>query len=113
LARRGLGVRDLDECRVREFLRFWGRRHRPHRAQATLRQLLRYLRTTGVLAPAVVSVKRGTAVLIEEQYATYLREERGLVHATLINDLERWSIGSCSIGLVRGRCDSRNWRLAT
>jgi integrase/recombinase XerD len=87
LARRGLGVRDLDEGRVREFLRFWGRRYRSHRAQATLRQLLRYLRTTGVLAPAVVSVKRGTAVLIEEQYATYLREERGLAPATLINYL--------------------------
>jgi len=87
LARRALGVRDFDEGRVGEFLRFWGRRYRSHGAQAMLLQLLRHLRTTGALRPAVVAVKRGTAALIEEHYATYLREERGLAHATLINYL--------------------------
>ncbi|HJY75904.1 MAG TPA: site-specific integrase [Burkholderiales bacterium] len=87
LAGRGRGARDLDEDRVAEFLRLRRRRYRSHGAQVTLLQLVRHLRTTGVLAPAVVSVKRGTVALIEEQYATYLREERGLAHATLINYL--------------------------
>ncbi len=88
LEHRRLGVRDLDEDRVREFLRLRGRRYRPRRgASRTLAQLLRHLRTAGELAPLVVPAKRGTAAIIEEQYATYLREERGLVPATLINYL--------------------------
>ena len=87
LARRGLGARDLDEGRVTEFLRLRRGRYRPHGAQAALFQLLCYLRRTGALPPAVVAAKRGPAALIEQRYATYLREERGLAQATLINYL--------------------------
>jgi integrase/recombinase XerD len=88
LEHRDLRVGDLDEACVREFLRLRRRRYRPRRGvEATLVQLLRHLRATGTLPPAIVSVKRGSAVPIEEQYATYLREERGLAHATLINYL--------------------------
>ncbi len=88
LEHRRFGVRDLDEDRIREFLRCRGRRYRPRRgAVTTLVQCLRQLRTAGELAPLVVPVKQGTATIIEEQYATYLREERGLARATLINYL--------------------------
>jgi site-specific recombinase XerD len=88
LEQRRLGVRDLDEDRIREFLRYRERRYRPRRGVSrTLVQWLRHLQMAGALAPPVVSVKHGGAAIIEEQYATYLREERGLVRATLINYL--------------------------
>jgi integrase/recombinase XerD len=88
LEHRGLDVHDLDEDCVREFLRLRRRRYRPRRGvEPTFVQLLRYLRAMGALPPPVVSVNRSTAAPIEEQYATYLREERGLTHATLINYL--------------------------
>lgn len=86
LRRRGLGIRDLDEARVSEFLRCRRRRYRGYpAAQTALVQLLGHLRTIGVLARVVVLRERGTTALIEERYATYLREERGLAPATLIN----------------------------
>jgi len=112
LARRGLGVREFDEGRVGEFLRLWRRRYRSHGAQATLVQLRRHLRTAGALAPAVASLKRGPAALIEEQYATYLGEERGLAPATLINYLalvDRFLLDRFRTGPVRlGRLAARD-----
>jgi len=88
LERRGLGIRDIDEARVSEFLRRRRRRYRGEpAAHAALVQLLRHLRTTGVLAPIQVSRQRSATALIEEQYAAYLRAERGLNQATLINYL--------------------------
>jgi site-specific recombinase XerD len=88
MERRKLGVRDLDEDRAREFLRCRRRRYRACRGeQASLVQLLRYLRTAGELPPAVAVVTRGMAAVIEDQYSAYLREERGLARATLINYL--------------------------
>jgi integrase/recombinase XerD len=88
LEHRWLGVRDLDEDRIGGFLRDRRRRYRARRgAEATLVQLLRYLRTSGATPPPVVPIKRGAAALIEEQYIAYLREERGLARATLINYL--------------------------
>lgn len=88
LGRRGLEVHDLVEGRVREFVRWRRRRYRAHRgAQETVIQLLRHLRTTGKLPPAVVLVKSGTAAVIDDQYVTYLREERGLSLATIVNYL--------------------------
>jgi len=88
LEHRRLGMRDLDEDRVGQFLRQRSRRYRPRRgAVRTFVQLLRHLRTAGELAPLVVPLKRDTAAITEEQYATYLHEERGLGRATLINYL--------------------------
>jgi len=105
LERRGLGVRDLDDPRVREFLRWRRRRYRAHRgAEATVVQLLRQLRTAGVIAPTEVLVHRGAATAIEEQYTTYLREERGLARATLINYLplvDRFLVDRFGEGPVR------------
>ena len=104
LAHRGGGVRDLDDGRVAEFLRLRRRRYRPHGAQAALVQLLRYLRAAGALAPAAIAAKRGPAALIEQQYATYLREERGLAPATLINYLalvDRFLLDRFGKGRVR------------
>lgn len=85
---RGHVVHDLDDHRVREFLRWRRRRYREHRGvEATLMQLLRHFRVAAVLPPAAVTVKRGPLAVMEEQYATYLREERGLARATLVNYL--------------------------
>jgi len=111
LARRGLGDRDLDEDRVAEFLRLRRRRYRSHGVRATLLQLLRYLRTTGALPLAVAAVKRGPVALIEQHYATYLREERGLAHTTLINYvalvdrflLDRFGKGPVQLGQLAAR----------
>src|SRR5258705_10208765 len=48
LERRQLGVHDLNDHRVREFLRWRRRRYRAHRGvEATVVQLLRRLRTIG------------------------------------------------------------------
>jgi site-specific recombinase XerD len=49
--------------------------------------LLHYLRKGGVLSPAVVGVKCGRTTEVEGQYATYLREERGLARPTPVNYL--------------------------
>jgi site-specific recombinase XerD len=112
LEHRRLGVRDLDEDRVHEFLRCRGRRYRPRRgALTTFVQLLRHLRTVGELVPLVVPLKHDTAAIIEEQYATYLREERGLAHATLINYLglvdrsllDRFGKGPMRLAQLRAR----------
>lgn len=86
LERCGLGVGDLDDDRVHEFVGWRRRRYRAHRGvQTTLVQLLRHLRGTGQVLPSVEATERGPTAAIEEQYATYLREERGLVRATLVN----------------------------
>lgn len=105
LERRGHCVCDIDEGQVHEFLRWRRRRYRAHRgAEATVVQLLRRLRAAGVLPPAVVSVHRGEATEIEDQYATYLREERALTRATLINYLplvDRFLVDRFGEGPVR------------
>lgn len=88
LERRGLGIRHVDEERVQEFLRWRRRRYRARRgAEATIGQFLDHLRRMGELPPVVLAAKREGAGSIAEQYATYLREERALVQATLINYL--------------------------
>jgi hypothetical protein len=58
----------------------------------------------GEIPPAVVAVKRGAAAGVEEQYAAYLREERGLARATLLNYLpllDRFLVDRFGKGPVR------------
>jgi site-specific recombinase XerD len=88
LKRRGLGVRDLDDRRVGEFLRWRRRMFQPRRgARITLGQFLDHLRRAGELAPVVLAARCDRAGAVEEQYATYLREERALANATLVRYL--------------------------
>jgi site-specific recombinase XerD len=105
LERRGLGVRDIDDKRIRRFLCWRRRRYRAHRGtQTTLIQLQDHLRKGGVLSPAVAPVKHGRTAEIEGQYATYLREERGLAQPTLVNYLpliHRFLIDRFGRGQVR------------
>jgi site-specific recombinase XerD len=105
LERRGLGVRDIDDKGIRDFLRWRRRRYRSHRGtQTTLIQLQHHFRKVGVLLPAVVLVKHGRTTEIEGQYATYLREERGLAQPTLVNYLpliHRFLIDRFGRGQVR------------
>ncbi len=107
---RGLGLRDVDRHRIREFLRWHRRKDRAHRGvEATIVQLLRHLRTTGALPPEPVKVARGASARVEEQYATYLREERGLSRATLVNYIplvrrflvDRFGKGLVGLGQLR------------
>ena len=110
LEQRELGLGELDEGRVREFLRNHRRKYRPNRSvQATIVQLLRHLRTSWVLPPEQVTVTRGASAQVEEQYATYLREERGLARATVVNYIplvhrflvDRFGKGLASLGQLR------------
>ena len=101
---RGLGLRDVDRRRIREFLRWHRRKHGTHRGvETTIVQLLGHLRTTGTLPPAPVTVARGASAQVEEQYATYLREQRGLSRATLANYIplvHRFLVDRLGKGLV-------------
>ncbi len=113
LEHHGLALRDVDQGRIREFLRWHRRRHRAHRGvETTTVQLVRHLQTTGALPPALVAVPRGAWAEVEERYATYLREERGLSHATLVNYIplvHRFLVDRCGkghVGLGQLRADS-------
>lgn len=88
LGQRGLGLRDLDEGRIRAFLLHRPRRYRARRgAEATAVQLVTHLRTRRALQPALVSGTRSALPEVEQRYAAYLREQRGLSPATLVNYL--------------------------
>ena len=87
LHRRRLGVEDLDEQRVSEFLRYWRRKglslpwHLP--------QLYRSCSdiACGGIARLVTSVENNAFHGIEGDFARYLTQERGLAQATLDNYL--------------------------
>lgn len=112
LENRGLVVGELDEERLCAFVRHRQRHYRSRRgARATLAQLLRHLRTRGAVALAVVSVKHGASARLEEQYLTYLSQERGLAQATLINYLplvgrflrDRFGAGPLQLGELKAQ----------
>lgn len=88
LERRGLGVQDLDDERIVEFLsqpaqqRCWVRHTR-----AVLRLLLCHLRKTGILPIPRVEIDDTPLGRIEQQFSRYLVEQRGLLQATVNKQL--------------------------
>jgi integrase/recombinase XerD len=76
---------------------------------ATTAQLLRHLQATGALQPALVAVPRTASAEVEDRYATYLRDERGLCRATLLNYIllvhrflvDRFGQGLVGLGQLR------------
>ena len=81
---RDLSPSDLDERRVGAALKQRrGARSRNHRR--ALLHFLEYLRDRRVVVPFEVPDDHSPAARLEEQYARYLREERGLVHVTVVN----------------------------
>jgi site-specific recombinase XerD len=105
LERRRFSIRNINDRHVREFIYWRRRRYQSYPAvNKTLVQLLDYLRRISVIPPIVLPVKRGKAAIIKEQYATYLREERGLAPGSLVNHLmvvDRFIIDRFGKGPVR------------
>ncbi len=80
---RDLSAADLDERRVGAALKRRGATPSNHRR--ALLHFLELLRDRRVVAPLELPDCQTPAARLEEQYARYLREERGLVRATEVN----------------------------
>lgn len=84
LKRHKLGATDLDEQRLRLFLRSRARRHRTRRGDAaTCRQLVGFLRRLGCIATAVAEIDTPALGRIEQDFARFLSAERGLKPVTI------------------------------
>jgi site-specific recombinase XerD len=74
----------FDEVRLAHFLRDQRRRYRTSRGvRATGLQVIQCLRARGDLSPAPAVVRRDRASQIESEYASHLREERGVAEGTV------------------------------
>lgn len=82
---KGLSTEDVDETWIEKAIK--------HRAtcvaerRKALQQFLEHLRERGVASQPARDNDNSSAAVLERRYATYLREERGLVAVTLINYL--------------------------
>jgi site-specific recombinase XerD len=88
LDRCGLRVEQLDEQRFKEFRKHLGKRLGDwSRRLGTLNVLLRQLRETGLVPTPPVENKSNIFDQIEQEFAQYLAQERGLAHATIAGAL--------------------------
>jgi site-specific recombinase XerD len=88
LERKRLPVEKLNEQRVREFFGARWRRLRWHSSdQSSLALLLRQLRQANVISDVVIPPSESPLDLLEQNYARFLTQERGLVQTTLDNYL--------------------------
>ncbi len=84
LDQQGLSVKDLDETTFNEFLLTRGRRGSIFKIEPpTLRQLLKHLRESGVVADSVRVDDHSKRSRIESGFAEYLLQERGLEQITI------------------------------
>ena len=84
LNQRGLGVKDLDEITLNEFLLYRGRRGSIFKIEPpTLGQLLEHLRESGVVPNAAPIDYDSKRIAIESGFAEYLAHERGLKQVTI------------------------------
>ncbi len=84
LDQQGFSVKDLDETTFDEFLLYRGRRGSIFKIEPpTLRQLLKHLRETGVVADSVRLDDHSKRRRIESGFAEYLLQERGLEQITI------------------------------
>lgn len=81
---RGIALADLDEIRVAAAIK---RRHAKQTSSygRALLHFLEHLRDRGIVAPRELPTENSAAARLEERYARYLREERGLAPVTVIN----------------------------
>jgi len=107
---RDLSLADLDErCVVAAIKKRRGSASRNHRR--ALLHFLEHLRGRRIVTPRQMSDDPSPAARLEEQYARYLREERGLVHVTAVNYrgfvrrllAERFGRGSTDLTKLRPR----------
>ena len=84
-----VGVEALDEQQIRDFLRDLHQREcrRYHGDPATLQSLLEHLRDLEVITVPAPILAEGEVERLTQDYAEYLRNERGLAAATLCNYL--------------------------
>lgn len=101
----GIELEQLDEFRVEQFLSF--RRDQEHSAwiaPGSLRVILKFLGSVGLVSAAVSPVPVTSAEKLVAEYTTYLATERGLVQATIkqrrsLAELFLEELGSDSAGL--------------
>ncbi len=87
LDRHKLGVTDLDEQRVKQFLTYRRRRRAEHGSAATCRTLLSYLRQLGSIPASHETFHDTPLNRVDRDYGQFLASERGLTPATLANYL--------------------------
>ena len=88
LRRRGLAVKDLDERRIETFITDRRRNGLLRRGdRTTVRQLLDHLREHHVVQRVTPTCDVSPLAAILDRYEKYLRSERGLTTATIINYL--------------------------
>lgn len=88
LERKRLPVEQLNEQRVREFFGARWRRLRWHNSdQSSLALLLRQLRQANVIADLVIPALASPLDRVEQDYARFLTQERGVVQTTVNNYL--------------------------
>jgi integrase/recombinase XerD len=78
----GYGVGDIDELHAKRFLRFRRRRRRHHGDWAALRLLMKHLREVGIVSPPSPAVVHDEQFALEQTFATYLLQEKGVSQAT-------------------------------
>jgi site-specific recombinase XerD len=84
LDQQGLGVKDLDETTLNEYLLCKGRRGSIFRIEPpTLRVFLKHLREAGIVPDPVIVDDDSQRRRIENGFAAYLSKERGLKQATI------------------------------
>lgn len=88
LHRHRLGVEHLNEQRIERFLhQRYGRNDSRSGIFGTFRDLLRWLRETGIIAPAIPRSDDTALGRLERDFVLYLTQERGLSAATVKNYL--------------------------
>ena len=86
LARTGVAVYDLDDSVLERFLAWRLKQgHLPRSEASTIRQFLGHLRVQGVVPPAEVPRDDSCVAVLQRRYHTYLKQERGLTPATVVN----------------------------
>jgi hypothetical protein len=104
LARKSVSVTELDERRAEAFISGRQRKGRVRRGEReTLRQFLAHMRNRGVVPSLVPTCDTSPLAAILNRYEKYLRSERALVTATVVNYVpfarrflvERFQQGPC------------------
>ncbi len=88
LHKQQLMVDELNEQRIIKFLRCQRKKGRVHRSSmATLQALLGQLREAGITPALVRKIDNSSLHILERDFEQYLKQERGLSRATVINYL--------------------------
>ena len=88
LQKRHIAIDELNEFCINRFVRYRKKRNRLRRnVQSTFKQFIEFLRDNGVLSAFTPEIKDSEIQCIENSFAKYLLQERGLNQATVDNYL--------------------------